>query len=62
VHGRAASIGQQINEARRDFVIEDDFDFITSRIASLPTAKGPGAHWAQHRQPSRPDDNLTLEK
>jgi len=43
-------------------VIEDDFDFITSRIASLPTAKGPGAHWAQHHQPSRPDDNLTREK
>jgi hypothetical protein len=43
------SIGQQINEARRDFAIEDDFDFITSRIASLPTAKGPGAPWAQHR-------------
>jgi hypothetical protein len=56
------SIGQQINEARRDFAIEDDLDFITSQIAWLPTAKGPGAHCVRHRQPSRPDDNLTREE
>jgi hypothetical protein len=55
-------IRQQANEARWDFAIEDDLDFITSRIASQPTAKGSGALWAQHHQPSRPDDNLTREK
>jgi hypothetical protein len=51
-------IRQQANEARWDFAIEDDLDFITSRIAS----QGSGALWAQHHQPSRPDDNLTREK
>jgi hypothetical protein len=54
-------IRQQTNEARWDFAIEDDLDFITSRIASQPKVKGPGAHWAQHHQPSRSDDNLTRE-
>jgi len=39
-------IRQQANEARWDFAIEDDLDFITSRIASMPTAKGLGAHCA----------------
>jgi hypothetical protein len=34
-------IRQQTNEARWDFAIEDDLDFITSRIASQPKVKGP---------------------
>jgi hypothetical protein len=55
-------IRQQINEARRDFAIEDDLDFLTSRIAWLPTVKGSGAHCAQHHQPSCRDDNLTREE
>jgi len=56
-------IRQQINEARTDFIaIEDDLDFIKSQIARLPAAKGPGAHRAQHHQPSCPDDNLTRAK
>jgi hypothetical protein len=41
MHGRAAVDWQQINEARMDFTIEDDLDFITSPDRRLPKAKEP---------------------
>jgi hypothetical protein len=44
------------------FAIEDDHDFIRSPDRAAAEGERTGAHWAQHRQPSRPDDNLTREE
>jgi hypothetical protein len=55
-------IPQQINEARTDFAIEDDLEFITSPDRPAADGERTGVCRAQHRQPSRPDDNLTRGK
>jgi hypothetical protein len=60
--GEQRLIWQQIDEMRTDFAIEDDLDFITSPGRTAAGGETTGARWAQHGQPSRPDDNLTREK
>jgi len=60
--GEQQLIRQQINEARTDFAIENDLAFITSPGRAATDGERTRARWAQHRQPSRPDDNLTPEK
>jgi hypothetical protein len=41
---------------------EDDLGFIMSPGRAAADGDRTGARRAQHRQPSRPDDNLTREK
>jgi hypothetical protein len=55
-------IRQQINEARKDFAIENDLALITRPGRSAADGERTRARRAQHRQPSRPDDNLTRDK